>query len=195
MAARNRDLRPDPQGRYRPYLGWKRGDDGVRRQHRFNLGTDKKEAGRRFAKIRELYDENCLVIKEDLWSPLALSYAEKIARGEYRIAYPPLPPDGGFADPLLEYAQMVHTMRGWFPSLEVVPADPALYSESNKLNEKLTSEKIRGLQGELKELGVLPPDRSLPEKLISGNLHEAFDDYEAEIRSNSLKPGSSDLTP
>jgi len=44
MPARKTDLRPDAKGRYRPYLGWKAGDDGVRRQHRFNLGTDRKEA-------------------------------------------------------------------------------------------------------------------------------------------------------
>jgi hypothetical protein len=91
MPARNRDLRPDPQGRYRPYLGW---EDGERRQHRFNLGTDKREAERRFAKLRELYDENLRVYDpggQQLWSPLALSYAEKIARGEYRISYPPAP--------------------------------------------------------------------------------------------------------
>lgn len=94
MAARNRDLRPDPQGRYRPYLGWKVGVDDERRQHRFNLGTDKREAERRFAKLRELYDENLRVYGsggQELWSPLALSYAEKIARGEYRISYPPAP--------------------------------------------------------------------------------------------------------
>src|SRR3712207_2345976 len=99
MAIRKHDLRPDPQGRYRPYLGWKRGKDGVRRQHRFNLGTDKKEAEYRLAKIRQLYEENCRVIKEDLWSPRALSYAELIARGFYRVIYPPLRPDGGFEDP------------------------------------------------------------------------------------------------
>jgi len=198
MAARNRDLRPDPQGRYRPYLGWKIGEDGVRRQHRFNLGTDKREAERRFVKLRELFDENLRVYDagdEDIWSPLALSYAEKIAKGKYRISYPPLPPDGGYTDPLLEYAQMVHTVRGWFPSLELVPEDPALYAESNKLNKDLTGEKLRVLEGELKELGVLPTGHNLPEKLISGSLHSAFDEYESEIRNHSLKPGSSDLTP
>jgi hypothetical protein len=195
MAARNRDLRPDPEGRYRPYLGWKRGEDGVGRQHRFNLGTDKKEAGRRFARLRELYDENCVLIKEDLWSPLALSYAEKIAKGEFRIAYPPLPQNGGFEDPKLEYAQMVHTMRGWFPSLDMVPEDPALYAESSTLNQELTGQKLRGLEVELKDLGVLPTGRALPDRLISGTLHAAFDDYESEVRTGSLQPGSSDLTP
>ena len=198
MAARNRDLSPDPQGRYRPYLGWKIGEDGVRRQHRFNLGTDKREAERRFHKLRDLYEENLRVScsgGDELWSPLALSYAEKIAKGEFRISYPPLAPDDGYTDPLLEYAQMVHTMRGWFPSLDIVPSDPALYAESNKLNKDFTGEKLRGLEGELRDLGVLPTGRTLPEKLISGSLHAALDDYESDIRRHSLKPGSSDLTP
>ncbi len=198
MATRNRDLRPDPQGRYRPYLGWKRGEDGVRRQHRFNLGTDKREAERRFAKIRELYDENLRIDGPEsngLWWTRALYFAERIAKGEFRIEFPPLGPDDGYADTLLEYAQMIHTVRGWFLSLEFVPSDPALYHESTSLNQKLTGEKVRGLEVELKELGVLPADRSLPERLIPGTLHEAFSDYEAEVRNHSVKPGSSDLTP
>src|SRR5215210_2269083 len=102
MDTRKHELRPDPQGRYRPYLGWKIGEDGVRRQHRFNLGTDKRQAEYRFAKIRQLYEENCRVYNpggDGFWSPRALSYAELIARGQSRIIYPPLRPDGGFKDP------------------------------------------------------------------------------------------------
>ena len=63
MARRNRDLSPDPEGRYRPYLGWKLGENGKKRQDRFNLGADRKEAERRLAKLRELYDENCRVVR------------------------------------------------------------------------------------------------------------------------------------
>src|SRR4051812_3974519 len=87
MPTRKRELRPDPNGRYRPYVGWKMGEQGGRRQHRFNLGTDRKEAERRLARIRDLYDDNCRVVGEDLWSPAALSYAERIARGEVAFRY------------------------------------------------------------------------------------------------------------
>jgi hypothetical protein len=58
MTLRKTQLKPDAKGRYRPYLGWKVGDDGKRRQHRFNLGTDRKEADRRTARLRELWVEN-----------------------------------------------------------------------------------------------------------------------------------------
>ena len=155
MASRNRDLRPDPQGRYRPYLGWKAGGDGKKRQHRFNLGTDKREAERRFAKIRELYDENCLVNGEDLWSPLALSYAEEIARGERRITYFPPPPALCIEDPVTDYAQMLQVDRDRFPSLDLVPADPDLYAESVRRTQGMVKGRMRDLEAELKELGAI----------------------------------------
>jgi len=81
MPARNTDLKADAQGRYRPYLGWKLGDDGVRRQHRFNLGTDRKEAERRMARLRELWAENEEVAGEPTWTPFALSWGNQIAQG------------------------------------------------------------------------------------------------------------------
>ena len=58
MPARNTALKPDANGRYHPYSGWKLGEDGQRRQRRFNLGTDRKEAERRMARLRELWAEN-----------------------------------------------------------------------------------------------------------------------------------------
>lgn len=67
MSVRKRALKPDPQDRYRPYLGYR--IDGM--QQRFNLGMDKSEA---------------------------------------------------------EYAQMNHVERQRFRSLDIVPADPALYA-------------------------------------------------------------------
>ena len=89
MATRNRDLRPDAKGRYRPYVGWYEGRfrNEERRQPRFNLGTDLKEAERRLARIRELYEDNCRVVKRDVWSAQALGFAKDIARGDRRIVY------------------------------------------------------------------------------------------------------------
>jgi hypothetical protein len=71
MHSRTHDLKPDPNGRYRPYLGWKEGLDGERRQHRFNLGSDKREAESRFALLRSLWEQNCERYG-DLWEPLIL---------------------------------------------------------------------------------------------------------------------------
>ena len=98
MATRKRDLGVDAHGRYRPCVGWYqeyRTDEvgrvirvGARKQPRFNLGTDLKEAERRLARIRDLYEDNCKIMGSDLWSPQALAFAKEIARGERRITYP-----------------------------------------------------------------------------------------------------------
>ena len=195
MASRNRDLRPDPHGRYRPYLGWKVGEDGKRRQHRFNLGTDKREAERRFAKIRELYDDNCRFVREDTWSPLALSFAEEIAQGRIRISYLPPPPELCIDDPVTDYAQMIRVERDRFPSLDLIPSDPTLYAESVRRSEGMVKGRMRDLEAELKELGAIGSGESLPEQLIPGSLHEALDRYEESIRSHNVRPGSTDLAP
>lgn len=76
--SRKRDLQPDDQGRYRPYLGWKadvtEGDDGTprltnRRQHRFNLSTDRREAKRRLARLRDFWDDHCRATGPELRTP------------------------------------------------------------------------------------------------------------------------------
>lgn len=85
MPARNTALKPDANGRYRPYLGWKLGEDGQRRQHRFNLGSDRKEAERRMARLRELWAENETAAGEPTWTPFALSCANQIAEGTSRL--------------------------------------------------------------------------------------------------------------
>lgn len=54
MAVRKRSLKPDPKGRYRPYLGSR--IDG--KQQRFNLGSDRAEAERRMNRLYELWSEN-----------------------------------------------------------------------------------------------------------------------------------------
>lgn len=196
MATRKRDLSPDPEGRYRPYVGWKQGEDGVRRQHRFNLGTDRKEAERRLAKIRELYEESLRVYDNgrlDVWSPLALSYAEQIARGKKRIDFPPLSPDAGYTDTVAEYVQMLNFSRRCFPSLDLVPADPDLYAESARINDQIVARRLGEVEREMKELDVLPTKHGLPRELIPGTLHEALADYVALIPSQNAHPDTGDL--
>lgn len=197
MARRNRDLSPDPQGRYRPYLGWKIGEDGKKRQHRFNLGTDKREAEKRLARIKELYDDNCRFIKEDVWTPLALSFAEELAKGKRQVAYPPPHAEECIFDPLTDYAQVIQVERDRFPSLDVVPSDPDLYAESVRRNrDGLVAASIRELEKELRGLGALPSKRSLPENLIPGSLHEALDAYAAhDVPAANTRDGSGNLSP
>src|SRR6187200_2402695 len=130
MATRKHELQADNQGRYRPRIGWLWDEGEGRKQPRFNLGTDRKEAERRYTKIQELYVENCKMNGEDCWSPLALSYAREIEKGKKVIEFPPLDKERGYEDPVLEYAQMIEVDQQRFPSLQIVPSDPKLYAES-----------------------------------------------------------------
>jgi hypothetical protein len=195
MATRDRDLRPDAQGRYRPYLGWKLGPDGVRRQQRFNLGTDRKEAERRLAKLRELYEDNCRAGGDDFWTNLGLSFAEKIAQGESRISFPPPPPIACIEDPITDYARTLQIERDRWPSLDLVPSHPNVHAASVEISEEYVEERIRDLERELRELGALDSKRSLPKRLIVGSFHEALDAYGETIRTLNVFPGRTDLKP
>ena len=142
------------------------------------------------------YDDNCRVVREDLWSPLALSYAEEIAGGRNRITYFPPPPELCIEDPVTDYAQILQVDRDRFPSLDLIPSDPTLHAESVRRGQKeVVSDRIRELETELRELGALGSKESLPEELIAGSLHEALDDYEASIAGHNVRPGSSELKP
>jgi hypothetical protein len=123
--SRTRDLQPDDHGRYRPYLGWKadvtQGEDGTprptnRRQHRFSLGTDRRDAERRLARLRDFWDGHCRATGQELWTPYALGYAERIARGESRIEVPPLREADGYSRPPAGYFEVVQAERDMYPS-------------------------------------------------------------------------------
>ena len=195
MATRNRDLRPDAKGRYRPYVGWYEGRfrNEERKQPRFNLGTDLKEAERRLARIRELYEDNCRVVKRDVWSAQALGFAKDIARGDRRIVYPTLSDVIDQDDPLIEYSQMLHNVKEMYPSIEFEP-DPQIYGESLALNKKYVSENLRVLEDQLRQEGALPPKGELPREIIPGTLHEALDAYTQDIRRHNVAPGTNETT-
>ncbi len=190
MAVRKRALKPDPQGRYRPYLGYR--VDG--KQQRFNLGTDKVEAERRMNRLYELWQENVAANREEVWSPLALSFAKEVAKGNRKIEYPFLRHFLEADDPAAEYAQMVHVERQRFPSLDIIPADPDLYAIGIDRNEHLVASEVQHLQERLAELGALAPKNKLPDKLVTGKLHEALDAYaEDDVKSHNVWPGSNRL--
>jgi len=116
-----------------------------------------------------------------------LSYAEAIAKGKRAIEYQPLPSDGGYDDPTTEYAQMIEVNRQMYPSLDIVPADPTLYVESAGRNETLVANRLKQLEKEMRELGALVGNDEVPEKLVSGTLHEALDGYASEIERDGAK--------
>jgi hypothetical protein len=190
MPARKRALKPDPQGRYRPCLGYR--IDG--KQQRFNLGTDKVEAERRMNRLYELWQENVAANGEEVWSPLALSFAKEVANGIRKIEYLFLRNFLEADDPATEYAQMVHVERQRFPSLDIVPADPALYAVGFEGNEQLVASEVQHLQHRPVELGAISPKNKLPEKLVTGKLHESLDAYaDDDVKSHNVWPGSKRL--
>ena len=57
MATRRRTTwKPDHSGQYPKQIGWKLSASGKRTQHKFRLGTHQREAERREARLRALWD-------------------------------------------------------------------------------------------------------------------------------------------
>ena len=49
--------KPDPRGYFTRQIGWKISRSGKTQQHKFILGTDRREAEARERKLRELWDQ------------------------------------------------------------------------------------------------------------------------------------------
>jgi hypothetical protein len=181
VTTRKRSLNPDPKGQYRPYIGKYHAADGVLRPYRFNLGTDRKEAERRYSRLQELYDESCKVAG-DLWAPPALAYAKQIASGAMKVQYIPAIPDDYLDDPATEYAQVIEDTKHFSPSLDIQPDDPDRYAKSAQLNREMIARRLAELQGELQRLGALAvANATIPDRLIPGTLHEALSAYQADF--------------
>ncbi|QGQ22003.1 hypothetical protein F1728_04530 [Gimesia benthica] len=84
MATRTGRLnKPDRQGQYVRQLGWKRNDSGRKIQHKFRLGSDRREAERRDGLLRQLWEEieGAATEQEPLWNEFTLDLARAIAKG------------------------------------------------------------------------------------------------------------------
>lgn len=78
MATRTGRLnKPDRSGNYVRQLGWKRNDNGRKIQHKFRLGTDRREAERRDGMLRQLWEEieGATAQQEPLWNDFTLDIA------------------------------------------------------------------------------------------------------------------------
>ena len=77
-ATRTRRIwKPDLRGYYTRQLGWKLSGTGKRQQHKFILGTDRREAERRDRKLQELREAFVEGLPEPrpLWSSSVLEVA------------------------------------------------------------------------------------------------------------------------
>ena len=135
-----------------------------------------------------------LLLAKKHGSPLALSFALQVADGKRRIEYPLSSQILDAEDPAAEYAQVIHVERERFPSLDIVAAEPEIYSAGLRRNENLVGGEIEELQSRLQRLGALAPKQQLPEKLVAGRLFEAFDAYaEEDVMGHNVWAGSNRL--
>ena len=125
MATRaRRNWKPDPRGYYSRQIGWERSKSGKLQQHKFLLGTDRKEAERRERKLRELWDTFAANCKEDrpLWPDDLLIVAKRVAKG-----IPDVPIPRGPNEKQLQYAARVQRLQAKYPVLLFLPEDQHAY--------------------------------------------------------------------
>lgn len=96
---------------------------------------------------------------------------------------------------MTDYARILQVERDRFPSLDLVPSDPAVYDESVRRTKRIVNGRLRELEAEMRDIGAIGPAELLPEQLIPGSLHEGLDEYEKSARRHNLRPGSTELTP
>lgn len=128
MATRRRTAwKPDHSGQYPKQIGWKLSGSGKRVQHKFRLGSHQREAERREARLRNLWDVIERRVSDfqfdgPLWSELTLDWAKQIAGGVYppRIAIEP----GELAR---DYAHRVLALRHAFTGFPLDPADVSTF--------------------------------------------------------------------
>ncbi|EAQ80610.1 hypothetical protein [Blastopirellula marina] len=121
MATRSRRTwKPDARGYYSRQLGWERTQSGKLQQHKFLLGTDRKEAEHRERKLKELWDRFCESCDEPrpLWTDHLLMIAKRIAKG-----IPNVPVRRGADELQYNYAGRIQRMQAKYPVVLFLPED------------------------------------------------------------------------
>ena len=187
MAGRNRDLSPDAQGRFRPYLGWRKTGDGQYVQHRFNLGRDREKAEGIIVRLRQLWQQiesefTNSPISNPLrpqWTSHTLWIAEEIAKGTPTITLPQKPLDDGET-----YACYFNRIQSHYPFIVFVPENQEEYQAAAATNSERVEQKLKGIEQAAIRSGNLPRKRVIRDE---GMLHEAFDAYAEYIRQTKIE--------
>lgn len=177
-------------------------DRAKRRQPKFNLGTDEKEAQKRLARIQELFDDCQRCTGLPVWTNFGLYAAKLLAKGIYQI---PLPFDRDeeeevqghetLEDICANYVQTLRAEQARYPSIQIVPTDEDVYAYGVRLNASLEQAVLSLKEHDLKEEGIITSGRKYPEKFVSGTLHEAFDRYVSHIQKTENKLDNETLKP
>src|SRR5208337_568893 len=131
---RRSTLKPDQNGEYYRNLGWKKTRTGQRSQHKFLLGTNKKEAEARNALLERVWqpiEERYGAAAE--WGGFAFEVAKAIAKGETEIPYErrkdmsSVPGVAWCYERDTDYARAFNQMQAAFPFIKLVPESPDAY--------------------------------------------------------------------
>lgn len=185
MVVRNRELSPDAQGRFRPYVGWRKTGDGKYVQHRFNLGREREIAERSMVRLRQLWQQiestylPVLNSPRPLWTSHTLWIAEEIAKGKPTITLPQKPLDDGET-----YACYFNRIQSHYPFIVFAPENQEKYKAAAAANSQRVEQKIKGIEEAALRSGNLPKKRVF---LDEGMLHEAFDAYADHIGQTKIE--------
>lgn len=191
MATRSRDLSPDSQGRYRPYLGWKEAEGGKYVQHRFNLGRNAETAERIMVRLRQLWEHIEATHKPSdtsprpLWNSQTLWIAKEIEKGNSVVRLPPKPRDDGES-----YARYFHRVQAHFPFIVFMPENQEKYETGATSNLERIEGQIKQIEETALKVGNLPRKRI---DRHMGMLHEAFDAYADHIRQTKIETDENGL--
>ena len=206
VAARNRELSPDAQGRFRPYLGWKRTGDGKYVQHRFNLGRDRENAERIMIRLRQLWQQIEATHTPNAdsprpaWDDRSLWIAGELALGKVSIFLPRKP-----LDKTDSYARYFHRVQNHYPFIVFVPEDQEQYEMGAKTSAERVEQRITEIEtparqqiAEIEESTKQQIDAIEQKAMMSGGLakrlsrngetlHKALNAYADHIRQAKIE--------
>ena len=189
MVTRRTKLKPNKNGRFRREIGYT--DQHKKKQARFDLGTDEKEAEKRVARLLELYEDCQRVSELPMWTAFGLYAGKLIAKGTYQIPYEPDWEQLGSLESAEEkcatYVQMLRLEQNRHPSLHIVPSNEEMYAGGVEINQAIEKHILDRLAVGLKEDGVIITNQAYGDRLVTGSLHEALDAYAGHVEKTGIR--------
>jgi hypothetical protein len=150
---RKTTLKPDQNGEYYRNLGWKRTRTGNRGQHKFLLGTNRKEAEARNVLLERVWQT--IEDKQGQhaeWSEVTLDIGTAIAKGtnEVRITrreiLSSIPGVGTCFERDMDYARRIGQFRTEFPFINFIPESPEEYHRGVEEGAMLAAVQLEQLE-------------------------------------------------
>jgi hypothetical protein len=179
---RETSLKPDRNGVIWRNLGWKKTRTGQRSQHKFNLGTNRKEAQYRFAILKRLWQTIQEREGEDAtWDDFTLRVGTGIASGKTEVEIEHRKSKSYRQDAEwyyvddATYARSINDVQMKYPFVKFVPESPDAYQRGVEKLAALAAADLDRLDDEVGRQKKTLTDLGKP---IPGEmLHDALDDY------------------